>query len=290
MQNFCGECGTSLAGICPDGHPNPKGQRFCGECGQSLGQLKDETHLALPAAEEPKPDSARPPSESGITEPAQAGPSDLTARLDGVEATSDPSAIGAQLKQSATHVDDPDDQKLHIGDKLKLDNGIHATVVEISDKKLRLDVTKGTVSYGETIVPRRNVEDALASGKVAAAEHDRSGDPQGTVQGNVREENQTNSSGSPSEAAATAAPAPVSRSTERLKAWWPKLPSWGKLGAVVAVALTALIVALLGFGACGNSQYRQCVNDGMRALEYYQGGGNSATKDAIKRSCKRTFG
>ena len=35
-QKFCGECGTGLALVCPNGHENQPGQKFCGECGVSL--------------------------------------------------------------------------------------------------------------------------------------------------------------------------------------------------------------------------------------------------------------
>ena len=45
-QKFCGECGSSLAGVCPNGHQNPDGQRFCGECGQPLDRPSAASHPA----------------------------------------------------------------------------------------------------------------------------------------------------------------------------------------------------------------------------------------------------
>lgn len=35
-QRFCGECGTALAAVCPNGHANPPSLKFCGECGAPM--------------------------------------------------------------------------------------------------------------------------------------------------------------------------------------------------------------------------------------------------------------
>ena len=59
---------------------------------------------------------------------------------------------------------------------------------------------------------------------------------------------------------------------------------------IVAGRVAIIVLTLFGSTACGNSQYRQCVKDGMQGLDDYQGGGNAETKDAIKRSCERMFG
>ena len=40
-QQYCGQCGTSLAGLCPNGHANPLGQGFCGACGKPLLAKED---------------------------------------------------------------------------------------------------------------------------------------------------------------------------------------------------------------------------------------------------------
>jgi len=35
-QRFCGDCGTALAAVCPNGHVNPPSLKFCGECGAPM--------------------------------------------------------------------------------------------------------------------------------------------------------------------------------------------------------------------------------------------------------------
>lgn len=59
---------------------------------------------------------------------------------------------------------------------------------------------------------------------------------------------------------------------------------------IIAGGVGVLVLTLFGSTACQNSQYSQCVKDGMQGLEEYQGGGNAETKDAIKRSCERMYG
>lgn len=49
-QNYCGQCGASLAGLCPNGHINPSGQLFCGSCGTRLTGL---LHASPPPASAP---------------------------------------------------------------------------------------------------------------------------------------------------------------------------------------------------------------------------------------------
>ena len=48
-MNFCGSCGTPLAGVCPAcGTPSVAGQKFCGECGAALGRASAVSKFASP--------------------------------------------------------------------------------------------------------------------------------------------------------------------------------------------------------------------------------------------------
>lgn len=51
-QKFCGECGTALIALCPNGHANAPTNKFCGECGAAIGTAASPAEApAAPAAD-----------------------------------------------------------------------------------------------------------------------------------------------------------------------------------------------------------------------------------------------
>ena len=68
-QKYCGECGTSLAGICPCGQPNPLSNKFCGECGSHLHFAGTERRESKSRKTEKRPQNRRlPPHADGMTD------------------------------------------------------------------------------------------------------------------------------------------------------------------------------------------------------------------------------
>ncbi|MGZ4205134.1 MAG: zinc-ribbon domain-containing protein [Actinomycetota bacterium] len=52
---FCKQCGSSLALVCPNGHPIEANAEFCDECGASVGSVQPRTaaHVAPPVPQPP---------------------------------------------------------------------------------------------------------------------------------------------------------------------------------------------------------------------------------------------
>ncbi len=253
-QKFCGECGVSLAGICPNGHQNPGGQHYCGECGRPINQFGEASSAPAPAAMAPDPGSAE-------TNSAPARPI------------------------------------LHLGDQLEIGSGMSATVVRLNDDTVWLKTFRAQTSYGVSDFPRRDLEESIGKGRVTIADKSAQasgGQSQPHTDGSLRQD--AASHASPSSEAylknaerSAAAPESTTNRQERPSTYWRGLSNRWRMG-VFAGVVGVLVLMLFGSGACENSQYRQCVKDGMQGLDYYQGGGTSATKDAIQRSCERMFG
>jgi len=55
-QRFCGQCATPLAGLCPNGHANPAERKYCGFCGTRLAP-QDTDHNAQTATPAQHPDA-----------------------------------------------------------------------------------------------------------------------------------------------------------------------------------------------------------------------------------------
>ena len=51
-QKFCGECGTALIAMCPNGHANPPSLKFCGECGAALANVETSVTASSTPVEE----------------------------------------------------------------------------------------------------------------------------------------------------------------------------------------------------------------------------------------------
>ena len=49
-QQYCGQCGATLAGLCPDGHRNSGTPNYCGACGKSMTTNAGGQSSAKPSA------------------------------------------------------------------------------------------------------------------------------------------------------------------------------------------------------------------------------------------------
>ncbi len=251
-QKFCGQCGVPLAGVCPNGHQNPDGQRFCGECGSPISQSGDASIAHTHAAHAEVP-AANPPSP------------------------------------------------LRLGDQLEIGSGMTATVVRLNDDTVWLKTFRAETSYGVSDFLRRDLEESIGHGRIAIVDKfAQTSDSQRQPHTNVFLRHDAASHLSPPSdgyfgnaeripAQPAPAPEPTTNRQWRATAYWLGLSNRWRVG-LVAGGIGILVLMLFGSGACQNTQYRQCVKDGMQGLDYYQGGGTSATKDAIERSCERMFG
>jgi hypothetical protein len=280
-QKFCGECGLPLVGLCPNGHRNPEGQRYCGECGQPLNRLdaaSDGSSVTPSPVPAPRPESAEPLWRSAMSQRAQQKrPPNQVPPRPGAETYVPLPPLTAPTPSAQKSSRTP-----QIGDVLILPHGIDATVVACDEVTVWLRTEKGGYEFGTSKHPRSDVEASLAEKRIAfanqpVASNELGGDPQGAGIA-------TDRSGSPG---STTGITSGGGKANRLKGFWVKLTTWGKV-AVVGAAGSVLVLLLSLAGTFDSPKLRECMKFSAGEYELARGEQPDAAEQAVQeRVCQR---
>jgi hypothetical protein len=170
-----------------------------------------------------------------------------------------------------------------IGDVLILPHGIDATVVACDEVTVWLRTRKGGYDFGTSKHPRSDVEASLAEKRIAFADQPGSSnefgrEPQGTGIA-------TDRPGSPGSTAGTTRGG--GSMANRLKGFWVKLTTWGKV-AIVGAAGLVLVLLLSLAGTFDSPKLRECTKFSAGEYELARGEKPDAAEQAVqKRFCQR---
>lgn len=158
-QRYCGECGASLAGLCPNGHVNPPGQHFCGECGTALTSSPESSETERGRSDAKTGGDPFGPRfrvhEDGVVQDDDA---------EGKEKS--PTAPPPPKQSQRGTASAPSTPKpLRVGTTFTTRGGSQATITKIAGDSVWLTFDGDGAKLGRLRFPRKDVEAALASGK-----------------------------------------------------------------------------------------------------------------------------
>lgn len=165
-QHYCGECGASLAGLCPSGHSNPPGQRFCGECGTPLIGAHD-TPMSDHGDQRANPGTREGShsfgprfrvNDDGVVQDDDARANEHPPKASAPPHHGTPSGKSAPLGKSAQR----ERKAVRVGTTFTTHDGNRVEIVKVARNYVWLYMEKDGSNEGPFKFPRKDVEDALA--------------------------------------------------------------------------------------------------------------------------------